>query len=232
MNVGLGVIGLLGVQPGSSERKPTYKSTAVELKASVREPKCKRDACHAAAGIVGTGAMFALTPGKGIVTHREAGNVLHTYVELVRSEAWIDAIDFDDATVAMSRVAAEFEGWHPALISLITESDTHPVARKVYTLPTGIRWDRVPGVTLLGDAAHLMPPMGEGANLAMLDGAELANAITESPDDVEAALARYEAPMFTRSTSSAADSHAIMDLCLNASAPNGLIAFFKGAVVD
>ena len=75
-------------------------------------------------------------------------------------------------------------------------------------------------------------PMGEGANLAMLDGAELANAITESPDDVEAALARYEAPMFTRSTSSAADLHAIMDLCLNASAPNGLIAFFKGAVVD
>lgn len=67
----------------------------------------------ATAEAVGAGAMYALTPGKGIVAHREAGNVLHTYVELTRSAEWIADIDFTDAAAASARVAAEFDGWAP-----------------------------------------------------------------------------------------------------------------------
>ena len=185
---------------------------------------------HAAtAEAVGDGAMYALTPGKGIVAHREAGDILHTYVELNRPAEWIAGIDFTDAAAATARIAAEFDGWAPALTALITDGETAPVARMIYTLPDGHRWDRVPGVTLLGDAAHLMPPSGDGANLAMLDGAQLGQAIAAHPGDTEAALAAYETALFPRNESFAADAREILELCLGDRAPFGLLEFITGA---
>ena len=180
-----------------------------------------------AAEVVGSGAMYALAPGQGILAHREANAVVHTYVALNRSMDWISAIDFTDASAAV-RVAAEFDGWAPELVSLITDGDTAPVARLIYTLPTGHRWPRVPGVTLLGDAAHLTPPAGDGANLAMLDAAELARALVEHPDDVEAALAAYEDDLFPRSESAAVDAHHVQDMLLGPDAPLGLLEMFRG----
>ena len=184
----------------------------------------------AAAAAVGDGSLSALTPGKGIVAHREAGNVLHTYIQLSRPAEWVAGIDFNDAAAATARIAAEFDGWAPALTALITDGETAPVLREIHTLPTGHRWDRVPGVTLLGDAAHLMPPAGEGANLAMLDGAELGQAIAAHPDDIEAALTAYEKAMFPRSEAEYADAYELLDLCLGDRAPFGLIDFLARAL--
>ncbi|GAA1463639.1 FAD-dependent oxidoreductase [Williamsia maris] len=181
-----------------------------------------------AARAVGEGAMFALTPGKGISVHREAGNVLHTYVQLNRSADWVAAIDFDDADSARATIAAEFDGWAPELTALITDGESAPVPRKIFTLPNDHRWDRTPGITLLGDAAHLMPPSGDGANLAMFDGAELGRAIADHPGDVDAALAVYEESMFARSSTMAVEAHETLDLCLGDTSPFGLIDLITG----
>ncbi len=179
------------------------------------------------AALVGPGAMYAPAPGQAIFAHREAGNVLHSYVELKRSAEWFAAIDFDDP-LAKSVVAAEFYGWAPALTALITDSDTGLAPRMIHTLPIGHRWERVPGVTLLGDAAHLMPPSGEGANLAMLEGAELAQAIAQHPRDVEAALAVFEKPMFARAAVEAVDAHDMLDRCLGDHAPSAFLDLMMG----
>jgi 2-polyprenyl-6-methoxyphenol hydroxylase-like FAD-dependent oxidoreductase len=214
------------IRPLLSDAEPTYVGTSfIETylhDADERHP--------AAAKAVGGGSMAALTPGKGIVAHREAGNILHTYVELNRPAEWIAGLDFTDAAAATARVAAEFDGWAPELTALITDADTAPILREIYTLPDGHRWDRVPGVTLLGDAAHLMPPSGEGANLAMFDGAELGQAIAAHPDDTEAALTAYEDALFPRSETEYADAQEILELCLGDRAPFGLIDFLTGAL--
>ncbi|WP_405577380.1 FAD-dependent oxidoreductase [Streptomyces sp. NBC_01092] len=155
----------------------------------------------ASAKAVGGGAMYALDPGgRLIAAHRERGETLHAYVMLSKPQDWFASIDFTDPAAAVTRIAAEFDGWAPELSALITDSDTAPVLRPLYTLPVGHRWDRVPGVTLVGDAAHLIPPNGEGANLAMLDGAELGEALAAHTDDIEGAVTAYEQAMFARGT--------------------------------
>jgi 2-polyprenyl-6-methoxyphenol hydroxylase-like FAD-dependent oxidoreductase len=68
--------------------------------------------------------------------------------------------------------------------------------RHFLRLPIGLTWRPTPGVTLIGDAAHLMPPVGEGANMAMLDGARLALALAGNLADPAGALAAFEAEMF------------------------------------
>ncbi|GAA2984527.1 MULTISPECIES: FAD-dependent oxidoreductase [Streptomyces] len=182
----------------------------------------------AAAKAVGGGSMFALAPGKGIQAHRESGGTLHTYVALSESQDWFAAVDFTDAAAAAARIAQEFDGWAPELTALITDGETAPVLRTLSALPTGHRWDRVPGVTLLGDAAHLSAPNGEGANLAMLDGAELGRLIAAHPDDVEAALTAYEEAMFPRSAAAATDGARLHGLLFGQDAPHGLITMFTG----
>jgi 2-polyprenyl-6-methoxyphenol hydroxylase-like FAD-dependent oxidoreductase len=110
---------------------------------------------------------------------------------------------------------------------LITEGETDPVPRTIAALPIEHRWDRVPGVTLLGDAAHVMSPFaGEGANLAMYDGAELGEAIAANPGDVEAALTAYEKALFPRSASAAAEADQNLKLCFGDNAPQSLVDLF------
>jgi 2-polyprenyl-6-methoxyphenol hydroxylase-like FAD-dependent oxidoreductase len=216
------------VRPLLSGARPAYTGTTF-----VETYLYDVDRRHpATAEAVGAGAMYALSPGQGITAHREAGGVLHAYVQLNRSAEWITGLGLggENAAAGIARLAAEFEGWAPHLTALITEADTAPVARMIHTLPDDHRWPRVPGVTLLGDAAHLMRPSGDGANLAMFDGAELAIALAAHPGDPEAALAAYESALFTRTAPFYADAREILDLCLGDRAPHGFVEFFESAL--
>jgi 2-polyprenyl-6-methoxyphenol hydroxylase-like FAD-dependent oxidoreductase len=210
------------VRPLVSEAKPVYAGSAyVETYLFDSDKRHK-----ASAEAVGGGALFSLAPGKGIMAHREPNGVLHTYVSLTKPEDWFGGIDFSDPATGLGRIIGEFEGWAPELIALITDGETAPVLRPLHTLPVEHRWDRVPAVTLLGDAAHLMPPSGEGANLAMFDGAELGKAIAANPDDVEAALLAYETDLFPRSASAAAESDRISKVLFGDNSPQSLLDFF------
>jgi 2-polyprenyl-6-methoxyphenol hydroxylase-like FAD-dependent oxidoreductase len=211
------------VRPLLTDVKPAYAGLSfVEtflFDANRRHP--------ASAQVIGDGTLMAVVPNQGILAHRHANGTLQTYVALNRPEDWFARLDLSDPAAAMALLAEEFDGWAPALTALITDSDTPPVLRPIHALPVGHQWERVPGVTLLGDAAHLMSPFaGEGANLALYDGALLAEAIVANPGNVEAALSAYEQELFPRSAETAAETDKNLKLFFNETAPQGLVDLF------
>lgn len=212
------------VRPLVTEAKPTYTGTCfVETFLSNCDGRYKTSE-----EAIGNGTLIAVVPGKGILAHRNADGSLHTYVALNKPEEWIASIDFRNAKAALSRIAEQFKGWAPALTALIMDSEIEPVLRPIYALPVGLRWKRARGATLLGDAAHLMSPFaGEGANLAMYDGAELARAIVANPGDIEASLVTYENDLFLRSEEFARESAQNLKRFFDDTAPQSVVDLFS-----
>ena len=166
------------IRPLVSAAAPAYSGISfVEL--DLLDADAQHPAC---AALVGGGMFFALGDGKGFLAHRETDGSLHVYTALRMPENGLSGIDFTSASAAKAALLGHFEGWAPGLRQLISEADGPLVPRLIHALPAGHRWARVPGVTLLGDAAHLMSPFaGEGANLAMIDGADLGQCLARSP---------------------------------------------------
>ncbi|MEV5006249.1 FAD-dependent monooxygenase [Streptomyces sp. NPDC056159] len=211
------------IRPLLSPAKPAYTGISfVEtdlLDADSRHP--------GSAALLGDGFFICLGEQRGFLAHRESDGSLHVYTALRAAEDWIDTIDFGDSAAARAAVLSHFDGWDEGLRAFIANADGALVPRRIHALPVGHRWDHVPGVTLLGDAAHLMSPFaGEGANLAMLDGAELGQAIAGHPGDTEAALAAYEEALFPRSEASAAESATSLETMFGEQSLERMMEFF------
>ncbi|MFJ8912598.1 FAD-dependent oxidoreductase [Amycolatopsis sp. NPDC102389] len=211
------------VRPLVSDAEPAYEGISF-VEAHLHDAKERHPV---SAALAGDGMFFALDAGKGFLGHLDTTGSLHVYIALKTAEDWVSTIDFADTAAAKAAVLDHFDGWDAGLRALIIDADDELTPRPIHALPIGHRWDRVPGVTLLGDAAHLMSPFaGEGANLAMLDGAELGLALAAHPGDVEAALKAYETELFPRSEASAAESAESLFLCFAEDSPKPLLERF------
>ncbi|MET8850769.1 NAD(P)/FAD-dependent oxidoreductase [Amycolatopsis sp. NPDC004625] len=217
------------VRPRLTDAWPAY--TGISFVQADLHDAATRHPAQAAA--MGAGMLFALQGGTGILGHRETDGSLHVYLGLRVPENWIDTVDWADTRAAEQAVLAHLEGWDESLRGLIGNADTGLTPRRIAALPVGISWDRVPGVTLLGDAAHVMSPFaGEGANLAMYDGMALALAIAEHPGDTEAALTAYEAALFPRSAEAAGESARSLEMLFRADSPQGLLDMFASHAAE
>jgi 2-polyprenyl-6-methoxyphenol hydroxylase-like FAD-dependent oxidoreductase len=171
------------------------------------------------AKLAGRGLTFILGDSKAIITHRDANAHLGIYAALRAPEDWATALDLTSPAAARASLATHFSGWSPAILALIESCGDRITPRSIHSLPAGHRWQHRRGVTLLGDAAHLMSPFtGEGANLAMQDAADLAAILTTSAN-WDADIATVEQAMQSRAAESAAQADEAIQ---KAFSPDGL----------
>lgn len=151
------------------------------------------------ASLVGSGKMFAAGRNRLLIGQRNSHGHIRCYAGLRIPELSVPDWAGTDAGTVRSRLRDAFDGWATSLTTIFEHGELLGV-RPLYALPIDFRWVSRPGVTLLGDAAHLMSPFsGEGVNLALADAVDLAEALIGE----SAAVAQYEIGMVERAAISA-----------------------------
>ncbi|MEU1434221.1 FAD-dependent monooxygenase [Streptomyces sp. NPDC005786] len=150
--------------------------------------------------LVGKGSAHAADGERGLFAQRNSGGHMRVYIMQQVPMDWIAAQGLrpEDTEAIRAHLLGAYADWSPEILRMITENDGPYVDRPLLALPVPHTWEHAAGVTLLGDAAHLMPPLGVGVNLAMLDASELALALANSAS-VDDAVRAYEKTMLPRS---------------------------------
>lgn len=153
---------------------------------------------------VNRGSVFSYSDGKSL-TGQQLGdgsiNISHygPYREDFTSQC---GFDFENLEAAKQYILKELDDWAPQLKNLVQSANEGAVWRNLYELPVGWTCPHKKGITLLGDAAHVMTPFaGIGVNTAFYDAMELTKqivAFTEAGEsaDLDSYIVRYEKAMF------------------------------------
>jgi 2-polyprenyl-6-methoxyphenol hydroxylase-like FAD-dependent oxidoreductase len=216
------------IRPLLSDAQPIYSGVMfVTLgidDVDLRHPELAR--------MVGRGMMFALGDSKALIGHRDANAHIGVYAGMRVPEDWVvtSGLDWSSSEAVRTSLAAEFRDWSEDLRQLIYKSDgrgERVAPRPIHALPVGHHWAPRPGVTLLGDAAHLMSPFGgDGANLAMQDAADLGLALV-AQEDWRLAVQSTEMAIFARAEEAAAGARDAIDEVFSAEGLTHILRVMK-----
>jgi 2-polyprenyl-6-methoxyphenol hydroxylase-like FAD-dependent oxidoreductase len=181
---------------------------------------------------IGLGSYFALGDGKALMAQRQCNGDIRVSAAFAVSEDWLTTcgIDFSDSNAARAALQSEFAGWAGEVQSIWDAVEDSFIPRPYYRLPYLHRWETRAGVTLLGDAAHVMTPFaGQGANLAMLDAVDLADCLCDAgfAGQVEA-LQAFEDKMCIRSGAAALETQKNQELFFGPRAAERVAELMQG----
>lgn len=156
------------------------------------------------------GKIMAFGKGKDLLLGQKGNGDIGFYASLKVPENWAatNGLSYSDNASVLSWFKREYADWGGIWDELFANAETPFIPRLIYCMPIDQTWPPQPNVTMLGDAAHVMPPFaGEGANMAMLDALELSNCLTEDNYSTQLeAIGAYEDKMRIRAAKAARES--------------------------
>ena len=142
------------VRPVLSSTRPFYSGIAGH---AFRIPDAKNTS-PLGYDLANRGSLFSWSDGKSIMAQYMGDGSLNIGTWALKPEDWRKHCGYDvhDAKATKEACLREYADWDPRLVSFTQCAEDHVVPRDLYMLPVGHWWDHRQGVTLVGDAAHLM----------------------------------------------------------------------------
>lgn len=225
---------VIGADGGNSKIRPfvtpiqsSYAGTVI-VQGNVDDAKTKAPRMHE---LLQGGKIYAHSAGKYLHISAKGDGSIDFYISSKRDETWAkdSIINFSDSTQLMQWFKTEFAEWDSVWFELFENVDLPILVRPQYSIPFDQTWRAQSNVTLLGDAAHIMAPSGEGVNLAMLDALELSEYLTNDDfKDTLTAIAAYEAPMRERAAEEAVTSFEMIEWMHAEDAQEKMLELFNG----
>ena len=182
--------------------------------------------------LVKGGKIFAFGDEQSLILSAKGDGSLAFYTGCKVAENWVQesGINFNEKKAVFDWFQETFGSWSDVWQELFASDEIWLTPRPQYHFALDQQWKTLPNLTMLGDAAHRMPPYaGEGVNMAMQDAFELSECLTAGTfGDVHAAIADYEDRMLKRASQITQMSLEMTDLLHSADPIPGMVAVMGG----
>ncbi|KFA45604.1 hypothetical protein S40293_08634 [Stachybotrys chartarum IBT 40293] len=215
------------VRPFVNSLKPEYSGKYyIEAKVSPDSP-----AYQSVTAKLGNGTIAFLGGPKQVMMQRQGDASYRIYFGVTVPEDFVSsAVDLADGeSTRRLLLSPDFFGdWCDTILDIIRNCSSFR-SWPLYSMnPERLSWTSVPGITLMGDAAHVSVPAGEGVNVAMLDALVLAKKLDEfGKDDLDRAVREYEHDMLARGKAMIEESWETVRMMAHPDGPSAVIQAFR-----
>jgi len=216
------------IRPYITDIKPFY-SGILMLEGNIYQSKIKVPNMDS---LINGGKIMAFGNAKNILMGQKGNGDIGFYASFKADENWAieSGLDFNDKLKVLEWFKTNYSEWGNIWHELFANAETPFIPRPIYCTPLDQTWETQSNLTMIGDAAHVMPPFaGEGANMAMLDALELSEYLTsEKYNSLTEAISEYEINMRKRASEAAKESLENGEKMHSENALEMMLDFFKG----
>jgi len=178
------------------------------------------------------GKLMAFGDRKNLLMGSKENGDITYYISFKADEQWVreNGLDYSNSAQMLEWFRNTYTAWSPLWHELLNNAATPFIPRPIYCMPLDQSWEAVGNATIIGDAAHVMPPFaGEGVNMAMLDALELAECLTSGKHiSLVNAISSYETGMCARASQAAKESLENGERMHAPDALETMVGFFNG----